>query len=222
MFRIFFEDKSDICVCVCVCVFSSHSFWTSSPLDVPAGVTQEEGHTRFLIHLLFAVRALIFLARRIRPFLSLVDREVERVITYSKSLDRPGKVANPACSWSAEQGEKINKCPPLRLRIWSRETGTAVPSHVSLLILHIQAESGAYSRDPPDFRGRVHLFMSPTAIESVPSLSGHAIAYRWRSLPSVRRHRASSPQCYSSSGCSFSCITMDHLICASLFPYPLN
>ena len=60
-----------------VCVFSSHSFWTSSSLDVPAGVTQEEGHTGFLIHLLSAVRALIFLARRIQPFLSLVDREVE-------------------------------------------------------------------------------------------------------------------------------------------------
>ena len=43
----------------------------------PAGVTQEEGHTGFLIHLLSAVHALIFLARRIQPFLSLVDREVE-------------------------------------------------------------------------------------------------------------------------------------------------
>ena len=63
--------------CVCVCVFSSHPFWTSSSLDVPAGVTQEEGHTGFLIHLLSAVRALIFLARRIQPFLSLVNREVE-------------------------------------------------------------------------------------------------------------------------------------------------
>ena len=38
-------------------MFSSHSFWTSSSLDVPAGVTQEEGHTEFLIHLP-AVRAL--------------------------------------------------------------------------------------------------------------------------------------------------------------------
>ena len=66
-----------LCVCVCVCVFSSHSFWTSSSLDVPAGVTQEEGHTGFLIHLLSAVRA-FFLARRIQPlFLSLVDREVD-------------------------------------------------------------------------------------------------------------------------------------------------
>ena len=47
----------------CVCVFSSHSFWTS--MDVPAGVTQEEGNTGFSIHLLSAVLALIFLARRI-------------------------------------------------------------------------------------------------------------------------------------------------------------
>ena len=44
-------------------------------VDVPAGVTQE-GHTGFL-HLSSAVLALIFLARRIQPFLSLVDREVE-------------------------------------------------------------------------------------------------------------------------------------------------
>ena len=49
-----------ITYCVCVCVFSFHSFWTSISLDIPAGVTQEEGHTGFLIHLLSAVRALIF------------------------------------------------------------------------------------------------------------------------------------------------------------------
>ena len=60
----------------CVCVFSSFSFWTSS-LDVPAGVTQEEGHTGFIIHLRSGVRALIFLARRIQPLFFLVDREVE-------------------------------------------------------------------------------------------------------------------------------------------------
>ena len=63
---------------VCVCVSSSYfSFWTSSSLDAPAGVTQEEGHTGFFIHLLSAVRALSFFARRIQPFLSLVDREVD-------------------------------------------------------------------------------------------------------------------------------------------------
>ena len=60
--------------CVCVCVFFPFI------LDIKfVGRTSrgEEGHTRFLIHLLSAVRALIFLARRIQPFLSLVDREVE-------------------------------------------------------------------------------------------------------------------------------------------------
>ena len=62
---------------MCVCVFSSHSFWTLSSLDVPDGVTQEEGRTGFPIHLLSEVRALTFFARRIRSFLSLVDREVE-------------------------------------------------------------------------------------------------------------------------------------------------
>ena len=50
-------------------------------VDVTAGVTQEEGHTGFL-HLPSAVLALIFLARSIQPFLSLVDREVEfRLLT---------------------------------------------------------------------------------------------------------------------------------------------
>ena len=32
------------------------------------------------------------------------------------------------------------------------------------------------------------------AIGSAPSLSGHVIAYRWRSLPKVRRRRDSKPQ----------------------------
>ena len=72
-----YRDCTVTTTVVCVCVFSSHPFWTSSSLDVPAGVTQEEGHTGFLIHLPSAVRALIFVARRIQPFLSLVDREVE-------------------------------------------------------------------------------------------------------------------------------------------------
>ena len=45
---------------VCFCVFSSHSLWTSSSLDVPAGVTQEEGHTGFLIHFLSAVCVCVF------------------------------------------------------------------------------------------------------------------------------------------------------------------
>ena len=41
-----------------------------------------------------------------------------------------------------------------RLRIDSRETGSAVPSRVSLLILHTQAEYGAYSQDSSRFPRR--------------------------------------------------------------------
>ena len=48
---------------------------------IPAGVTQEEGHTEY-IHLHSAVLALIFLAKIFHPFLSLIDRKVEfRVLT---------------------------------------------------------------------------------------------------------------------------------------------
>ena len=55
----------------------------------------------------------------------------------------------------------------------------------------------------------------PYAIGSVPSLSGHAIAYRWRSLPRVRRHRASKPQGSSERVLPWQ-ITMDQLTFASL------
>ena len=71
------SDEFEVIFSLIDCVFSSHLFWTSSALDVPAGVTQEVGHTGFLIHLPSAVRAFIFLVRRIQPFLFLVDREVE-------------------------------------------------------------------------------------------------------------------------------------------------
>ena len=50
-------------------------------MDLPAGVTQEEGHTELFIHLPYAVLASMFLARRVQSFLSLVDREVEFLCT---------------------------------------------------------------------------------------------------------------------------------------------
>ena len=55
------------------------------------------------------------------------------LITFSKRMDEPGKVANPARG----QLNRVNvffSRPRSRLRIWSRETGSAVPSRVSLLI----------------------------------------------------------------------------------------
>ena len=45
-------------------------------MDAPTGVTQEEGHTGF-INFPSAVLALIYIAGRIQPSLSLVDREFE-------------------------------------------------------------------------------------------------------------------------------------------------
>ena len=65
-----------MCIVICVCVVIPFILDVRL-VDVPAGVTQEEGHTGFLIHVPSAVLALIFLARRIQPSLSLVDREVD-------------------------------------------------------------------------------------------------------------------------------------------------
>ena len=69
--------------------------------------------------------------------------------------------------------------------------------------LHTQVESGALSRDSSRFpRRRPFIYLKPPyAIGSVPNLQGHAIAYRWRSLPRVHRHRASKPQDSSSNRC---------------------
>ena len=74
--------------------------------------------------------------------------------------------------------------------------GIPVPRQPAHLHTQAQAESGAYLRDPPRVPRRrpIIYFKPPTAIGPVPSLSGHAIAYGWRSLPRVRRHRASSSQ----------------------------
>ena len=83
--------------------------------------------------------------------------------------------------------------------------------------LHTQAESGAYLRDSsrvPRRRPFIY-FKPPYAIGSVPSLSGHAITYRWRSLPRVRRHRTSKPQRSSERVLPWQ-VTIDQLIFASL------
>ena len=68
-----------------------------------------------------------------------------------------GMVANPARG-QLKREKYFFPCPRSRLRIWSRETGSAVvPSRVSLIILHTKAESGAYSRDSSHFpRRRLH------------------------------------------------------------------
>ena len=81
--------------------------------------------------------------------------------------------------------------------------------------LHIQAESGAYLRDSSRVPRRRPFMKPPCAIGSVSSLSGRSIAYRWRSLPRVRRHGASKPQGSSERVLPWQ-VTMDQLIFASL------
>ena len=80
--------------------------------------------------------------------------------------------------------------------------------------LHTQTESGAYLRDSSRVPRRRPFMKPPYAIGSVPSLSGHAMAYRWRSLPRVRRHRASKPQGSSERVLPWQ-ITMDQIIFSS-------
>ena len=62
---------------MCVCVFFPSILDITFVGRTSRGHTGGRSHRIFLIHLPFAVRALIFVARRIQPFLSLVDREVE-------------------------------------------------------------------------------------------------------------------------------------------------
>ena len=82
--------------------------------------------------------------------------------------------------------------------------------------LHTRAESGAYLRDSSRVPRRLPYiyFKPPYAIGSVPSLSGRAIAHRRRSLPRVRRHRASEPQGGSERLLPWQ-VTMNQLVCAS-------
>ena len=71
-----------MCLCDSVCVFFPFILDIKFVGRTSREVTQEEGLTRFFIHLPSVVRAFIFLARRIQPlFLSLVDREVEFLCT---------------------------------------------------------------------------------------------------------------------------------------------
>ena len=95
--------------------------------------------------------------------------------------------------------------------------GSGGPVPRQLAHLHTQAETGAYLRNfsrVPRRRPFIY-FQPPYAIASAPSLSGHAIAYRWRSLLRVRRHKASKPQGSSERVLPWK-VTMDQITCACL------
>ena len=99
--------------------------------------------------------------------------------------------------------------------------GRPIPRHAACLFSIARLNLVLTYGISPDFRGGVHLFIQTAIRHRVSSkfIGPHAIAYRWRSLPIVRRRRASKPQGSSSNGCCL-CITMKQLICLS-FPHPL-
>ena len=108
-----------------------------------------------------------------------------------------------SCSWSAQQRKCFFLRPRSSLRTWSRETGSAVPSRVILLILHTQtdlvlthgiprafhtqAESGAYSRDFSRFPRRHSFIFTATrhraSPEFIKSRNGVPMAFTAESPP---------------------------------------
>ena len=137
------------------------------------------------------------------------------VIIYSKSMDQPAKVVNLLVV-SGTGKMNISLSPFAPENSVSRDRfGSPVPRQPAHL--YTKAEYGAYLWDSsrvPRRRPFIY-FKPPYAIGSVPSLSGHAIAYQWRSLPRVHRHGASKPQGSSKRVLPWQ-FTMDQFICASL------
>ena len=80
--------------------------------------------------------------------------------THSKSMEQPGKVANPDRGQLNREEKK--SCSRSCLGIRPRETGSAVPSGVSLLISKLRLNLVHTYGIPPEFRGGVHLFFKTT------------------------------------------------------------
>ena len=94
--------------------------------------------------------------------------------------------------------------------------GFGSPVRVSPLISILRVNLVLTYGVPPEFRRGVHLFIlnrhTPSGQSRVYRVT-QFIAYRWRSLPRVRRHRASKPQGNSERVLPWQ-VTMDQLICA--------
>ena len=119
------------------------------------------------------------------------------------STNQPRELANPV---HGQLNREIFPCPRSRLRFWFRETDLAVPSRVSLLILHTQAESGAYSRDCSRCpRRRPYIFPTLTIsikydqIQNISTttavLYGHVFPLRLMPVQELKKKLASTSNC---------------------------
>ena len=142
-----------------------------------------------------------------------VYRYMYMVITHSRVWIN--RVRLPIMLVVSRTGKMNNSLSPCKPKYLISRDGYGNPVPRQPAHLHTQAESGAYLRDSSRVPRRRPFMKPPYAIGSVPSLSGHAIAYRWRSLPRVRQHRVSKPQGSSERVLPWQ-VTINQLIFASL------
>ena len=137
------------------------------------------------------------------------------VIIYGNANDQPGKIVNPARSQLNRENEYFY------VLVRARQFGLARRVRQSRLA---SACSFPYSGCiwclltgflPSSTAASIYFKNPPYTIGSAPSSSGHAITYRWRSLPRVYKYRASKPQGSSKRVLPWQ-VVMDQLICASL------
>ena len=136
-------------------------------------------------------------------------------------MDQPSKVANPARGQPNRENEfSLSLYAPDN---WSQETGSAIPFRVSLLILQTQAEYGLPHEIPPDIPAR-RLFIY---------LNCHTPSGQFR-VNRITQLRTDDVDCRESAGtgpvvlkvvpvtgAAILQVTMDQLMCVSLFPHPL-
>ena len=136
-------------------------------------------------------------------------------------MDQPGKVANPARGQLNRGKMNILLSPYVPEDLVSRDGFSCPVPRVSLLILHTRAESGAYSRDSSRVpRQRPFIYLKPS--------------YTIGSVNGVMQLRTDGVYCRQSAGtgpvvlkvvpvtgAASLQVTMDQLMCASLFPHPL-
>ena len=103
-------------------------------------------------------------------------------------MDQPGKVANPARGQLNRENEYF-PVPFVPENLVSRETGSAVPSRVSLLISILRLNLVLTFGIPPEFRSGVHLF-----IQNRRTPSGQSRVYR------VTQLRTDGVDCRESAG----------------------
>ena len=116
---------------------------------------------------------------------------------FQQSIDQPGKVANPARGHLNREKTVFLSLLSLA-RIWSRETGSTVPSRVSSLRLNLVFTHSI----PPAFRDAVHIYRQPPSDQNTPATaatctngnpdtSGRIFVLKW-----VSAAETSSPAAY--------------------------